>query len=76
MDTTPTIIAVKFKGGDKTYDFFATIPVLVGQRVWVPMRNGGKTKAMVVQIKAESDNAEHTILGVVEEPFVPQEPAQ
>jgi primosomal protein N' len=66
-ETERYVVAVKFKSGDKTYDFFAEVKVEVGQRVWVPMKNGGKTKAEVVEIKAESDKAQHAILGVVEE---------
>jgi hypothetical protein len=75
MDTTPTIIAVKFKGGDKNYDFFATNPVLVGQRVFVPTSRGGETKAEVVDIKQGSDKAQAAALRLVEDLRTDQERA-
>jgi primosomal protein N' len=66
------VVAVKFKYGDKTYDYWCSIPVEKGQRVYVPTARGGETKAEVVEIKASSERAE--LLSVIG--LVAEEPAQ
>ena len=66
MSEKRTIVAVKFKWGDNLYDYWADIPVTVGQRVYVPTARG-ETKATIVEIKTESDRVEKAILRVVEE---------
>lgn len=66
-EQTRTIVAVKFKWGDKTYDYHAPFPVEVGQRVYVPVGKG-EAKGEIVEIKTESDRVEKSILRLVEEP--------
>lgn len=66
MDAPRTVVAVKFKFGDKTYDYFANFPVEIGQHVYVPTAKG-ETKAEIVEIKIESERVEKSILRLVED---------
>lgn len=61
METQSQVVSVRFGKSDNTYDYFCHFPVEVGQRVRVMTRNGW-AKVEVVEIKAESDRANQSVI--------------
>lgn len=62
------IVAVRFPGSDRSYDYFSPFPVAVGQSVIVETRRGEAT-VQVVEIKTHSDVASAEIKRIAERPF-------
>ena len=56
-------VAVRFGGGDRTYDYWSDFPVEVGQVVVVPTKRG-ETRVTVVEIKDGSDQAQAALLRI------------
>jgi primosomal protein N' len=67
MSVDRAVASVRFLWSDKTYDYFIPtgLEVDVGQKVIVQSRNG-EAEVEVVEIKAESDLAEKSILRIAE----------
>lgn len=59
------VVAVRFDGAktDKTYDYFSTLPLEVGDKVIVETFRG-EAAAIVAEIKTHSDKAEKFVVGM------------